>query len=315
MAGPLYDLGGAMERLISVMGDSISTFSGWEPPGYAVYFDEQRAGAAGLRSADDTWWAQVARRLGARVLANASYSGSMVAGAGFPAGLSRERSAALRGPLGEVPTDVLVFMGTNDYGWGSARAQAAGRSAATPDAVDLAAVPCGVASGALPSDLDDFEAAYAAMLANIASACPGAALWCVGLLPGRVAASDGPTFTWNLRGIPLGDYNEAIGRAACSKGAVFLDVASYGLDYEATDGTHPTARGMAQIADLVCAAMGVGEKDPRRCRSYATQGKDAPASWASLDRCPGATCVGCVHALDTGNTWRCVCCKGQKPAC
>ena len=188
-----------------------------------MYFDEQRAGAAGLRSVDDTWWAQVVRRLGARALANASYSGSMVAGAGFPAGLSRERSAALRGPLGEAPTDVLVFMGTNDYGWGSARAQAAGRSAATPDAVDLAAVPCGVASGALPSDLDDFEAAYAAMLANIASACPGAALWCVGLLPGRVAASDGPTFTWNLRGIPLGDYNEAIGRAACSKGAVFLD--------------------------------------------------------------------------------------------
>ncbi len=291
------------------MGDSISTFHGWEPPGYAVFFDAQRLAAAGFCSVEDTWWMRVARALGGRVIANASYSGSMVAGAGFPAGKSPRRSAALRGPRGEEPTDVFVFMGTNDYGWGSARAQAAGRSSATPDAVNLDTIPPAVAGWANAGDLQDFELAYGVMLQNIHESCPDANLWCLGLMPGRVEGSPGPTFAWNLRGVPLRDYNGAIGRAARDHGATYLDLASFGLDYEATDGTHPTARGMGQLADLVLASMGLGE-DPRTCGSYGSDGKGVDSSWGSLDRCPDECCIGCPFARDTGNTWCCVCQKG-----
>ncbi len=298
-----------MGRSISVLGDSISTLWGWQPHGYAVYYDQDRACAAGISSVEDTWWMRVARTLGAEPLANASYSGSMVAGDGFPAGRSPERSLALLGPLGEQPTDVAVFMGTNDYGWGSPRAQAAARSAATPACVDLETVPPAVASAASRADVQEFERAYGAMLDNVRAVCGSSNVWCVGLLPGRVAGSKESTFTWNLRGVLLDDYNDAIARAAQTHGAVYLDMASFGLDYEAVDGTHPTARGMAQIADLVVAAMGEGG-DPRSLEAFsAPEGSDA-FSWNSTRYCPDSSCLECPDAMDTGNTWRCVCTRG-----
>ncbi len=298
-----------MGRSISVLGDSVSTFWGWQPQGYAVYYDQDRACTAGLMSVEDTWWMRAARALDAEPLANASYSGSMVAGDGFPAGRSPERSRALLGPSGERPTDVVVFMGINDYGWGSPRAQAAARSAAMPACVDLEMVPPAVASAASPADVEEFEWAYGAMLGNVRSACGSSNIWCVGLLPGRVAGSKGPTFTWNLRGVPLDDYNDAINRAARAHGAVYLDVASYGLDYEAVDGTHPTARGMAQIAGLVAASMGEGG-DPRSLEAFSTPEGSDGFSWDSARYCPGCSCLECPDAMDTGNTWRCVCTRG-----
>lgn len=312
---------GAM-RAFAVFGDSISTYHGWNPPGFAVFYDAERAAAAGLGDACDTWWALVADRLGGRVVANASYSGSMVAGEGFPAGWSPERVAALRGTDGAAPTDVLVFMGTNDYGWGSAHAQAAGRSAATPPCVDLAQVPEAVAGVATPADLAAFGEAYAAMLAAIRRELPDARVWCLSLLPGRVAGAVGPTFAWNLRGVPMDEYKRTIGRVAEDAGCRFVDASAFGLDYEAIDGTHPTALGMRQIAAMALAAMGEEPEgrgavpaDPRRALGddpfAAGESPSGRDGWASRNLCPHRACLGCRHARGTGNAWSCVCERGR----
>lgn len=296
----------AGERLVSVMGDSISTFEGANPPGYAVYFDGARAEASGLAGPGQAWWSLVAARMGWTVLANASYSGSMVEGAGFPAAEDPRRAADLA-PGGRVPDEVLVFMGTNDYGWGSARAQAAGRSAATPPAVDLAAVPPAVAGAAGPEGLEGFSRAYGRMLRHVRAACPGARVWCVPLLAGRVPGAAGPTFCWNLRGVPMRSYNARIAERAREAGCLFADAASLGLDYEASDGTHPTARGMRQLASLVLAAVrGEGADGPSLAWGYPPS-EGGPRAWASRELCPGRACVGCGHARGTGNAWCCVC--------
>jgi len=286
--------------LLSVMGDSISTYEGCNPAGFAVYYQGERAVAAGLRGCGDTWWGLVADRIGARVCANGSWSGSMVEGAGMPAGQSSGRIEALRGDAGEVPDLLLVFMGTNDYGWGSARAQAAARVAAVPPTTNLDEVAPAVAGAAGLDDLAGFERAYAAMLEGLRAAYPATEVCCLTLLPGRVVGSARPTFCHNLRGVPLRAYNEAIRRAAAAAGARVADVEAFGLDYEAVDGTHPTRRGHAQIAALVVSAM-TGEG-----LDLAAFGGDVTA-WASAELCPGRACVGCAHARGTGNAWSCVC--------
>ena len=118
-------------RSFSILGDSISTFDGCNPDGFAVYYQGERCEQTGVTSSADTWWSQVIERLGGRLLANSSFSGSLVEGAGFPAGNSQERIDALAED-GVQPDVVIVFMGINDYGWGGATAQAAGRGNAVP---------------------------------------------------------------------------------------------------------------------------------------------------------------------------------------
>ena len=102
-------------RSFSILGDSISTFDGCNPDGFAVYYQGERCEQTSVTSSADTWWSQVIERLGGRLLANSSFSGSLVEGAGFPAGNSQERIDALAED-GVQPDVVIVFMGINDYG-------------------------------------------------------------------------------------------------------------------------------------------------------------------------------------------------------
>ena len=295
------------ERTFSVLGDSISTYAGCNPLGYAVYYEGERASAAGLEGVQDTWWAQVVRHFGGRVLANASYSGSLVEGGAFPAGSSAERVAALApDPTASDPTApsstmpdlaapgsavldsaapdvVLVFMGINDYGWGGAAAQADGLCARS--------VP------ARPGALEGFADAYRAMLERVRAAYPEAEVWCLTLVPGRLAGSALPTFTWNLRGVPLRSYNEAIAAAAREAGCHVADLASFGLDYEAVDGTHPTKTGMAQLAAMAVAAM----------EGRAEVGEVPGGALASEDFCPDGVCAACPWPCDPDEGWNCVC--------
>lgn len=288
-------------RTFSVLGDSISTFEGTVPEGFAVYYDGERARAAGVIQPSDTWWHQVASHFGARILANGSFSGSMVEGAGFPAAWSSRRIAALTGPGGEAPTDILVFVGTNDYGWGGAANQAAGGSAAAP-AQSLPCAPSSISVAVGEPELRGFSRAYARMLDRLADAYAGSTLWCLTLPTGRVRGAAGPTFTANLRGVPLAAYNAAIARVVEDGPSTtrLVDLQLYGRDYETVDGTHPTVRGMGQLSALAIAAM-EGRTEPDEAQF---SGGDL---WRSHELCEGRSCVGCASAHNTGAIWTCVC--------
>ena len=164
----------AGKRRFSILGDSISTFEGCNPTGFRVFYEGERCAATGVREARDTWWAQVVDALGGELLANGSFSGSMVEGAGFPAGDSAERVAALARDR-QAPDAVLVFMGINDYGWGGADAQAAGRGNALPACLDVDALGEQREPGLAASDaVERFGAAYGSMLARLRTAYPQA---------------------------------------------------------------------------------------------------------------------------------------------
>ena len=79
--------GEAMKR-VSILGDSISTFEGCVPEGFRVYYEGARRRVTGVKLPSDTWWAQVVSGMGGVPWRVGAYSGSLVEGAGFPAGES-----------------------------------------------------------------------------------------------------------------------------------------------------------------------------------------------------------------------------------
>lgn len=305
-------------RRFSVLGDSISTFEGCNPEGFRVYYEGARRQAAGVLSPADTWWAQVIDQCGGIPLRNGSFSGSMVEGAGFPAANSQQRIEALA-KESVLPDAILVFIGINDYGWGGADAQMAGRGNALPQNLEVSSVPERTAGVAPVNTTEGFAVAYSAMLKRICAAYPQAEVWCCTLCPGRVAGSDHSTFTYRLRGIHFDSYNEAIRVAARQNGCLIADVRALGCDYEAVDGTHPTKRGMQQLAQMVLRAMEIERQGSRTCGEQdkaAVKADRYAGAPQSVETCDKLTCVGCSRAASTGNAWLLVCEEeGQRVPC
>lgn len=296
-----------MPRLISVIGDSISTFEGVIPTTNRCFYYKGNATITGVKSADETWWMRAIDALGGELLANASYSGSMVEGSGFPAGSCIERAAQVLGANGEVPDSILIFYGINDYGWGGAVAQAQGRGTNVPVWFDLLGYPESEAGLAPDNAVELFEQAYSQMLSHLRDVAPNASIYCISLLPGRMAVHDKPDFCYSLRGKTLDEYNDAIARAARSQNCEFVDIRAFAYDYSSSDGTHPDAIGMQQLAAMVVAGIegleSLEELDPAQFDVASL----FPDRMRSDRLCSKSNCIGCEYATSTGNKWSLVC--------
>lgn len=197
----------------SVLGDSISTFQGYTPAAGVFYGPGSRV-RGGVASAEDTWWMQVIRGRGGKLLVNDSWAGSTVSEEGhFPA-VSPQRLRRL-GREGWSPDCILVFTGLNDW--------------------------------LLYVDPAHFAAEYRRMLHTMRQMYPAASI-CCGTFPGGTLSSS-PTAA------PIGAmrqeaYNRAIRAAVREAGCHLADLAARKSPYESIDGTHPTRRGMTQLARL-----------------------------------------------------------------
>lgn len=294
-----------MTRFFSVYGDSISSFQGILPKGWRVFFEGEQLDLTGVRTPADTWWGQVIDHFNGTLLANASWSGCVVEGRDFPVGASRERIEHLACGQ-DAPDDILVHIGINDYGWGSGYAQIC---AATPSAPPALAASCpdhGAVAGMAPAGtLANFEESYRRMLATMHELWPQARIWASTLVPGRVKGAHRPTSPRYFRGICIDAYNDIIRAAARdAEGCLLADMAAYGFDYEAIDGTHPTARGMKQMAALFI--KGMAQADPA-CDEAPFEGSDLLTDEMRSGEFCTKPCVGCPHARGTGNNWWHVC--------
>ena len=108
-------------KYFSVLGDSISTLAGYNPPECGVFYDWRMKRLAGILTPEDTWWGYVIEALGGKLLVNHAWSGSTVCrlpGCEVESyGCSDFRTGAL-GAEGRTPDVVMVFMGLNDLGYG-----------------------------------------------------------------------------------------------------------------------------------------------------------------------------------------------------
>ena len=209
-------------KYFSLLGDSISTLAGYNPPECAVFYDWQMKRQAGIRGPEDTWWGIVLEELGGKLLVNHSWSGSLVSK--LPQceiqsyGSSNSRTSAL-GEEGREPDVILILMGLNDFGWGIG-----------PEA---------------------FADAYQTMLRKLRCQYPQAEIWCMTLPISRW--SKNPDFVaptcragWHLR-----DYNRAIRACAEERACRVVDLFCPEKPYDTIDGYHPNAQGMRTLAQAV----------------------------------------------------------------
>ena len=212
-------------KRISIFGDSISTYEGFNPDGYSVYYDETINRVNGLNSVEDTWWARVIKACSGQLCVNGSYSGSMVTGLFFPAGASEKRCCALNTETSD-PDMILVYMGFND-------------------------LACGVLiKHRVPSSTPDPKAffdAYGIMLDRLKTNYPNAEIVCGTIARPGLKSGDINYYRSRIDKI-FDEYNGAIKEVCGEKNCRVADIAANGFDYETLDGSHPTALGHLELA-------------------------------------------------------------------
>lgn len=214
----------------AVMGNSISTYYGYIPDGYKVFYTEDKEKKYGIQ-VGDTWWMQLSRLSGLTFLANASWSGSRVScdlldsDAPF---VSNARVAAV-GRAG-VPDLIFIMGGTND--WNQAK------------------LPLGNYSTDTFTDSLTFRGAYAMLLHKLSTRYPGTKLVCLSITP-RSAGVD----QQNAIGYSQADANESIRRIAQQFGGYYIDCTtipfSSNWSLYTLDKLHPTAAGAALMANYI----------------------------------------------------------------
>ncbi len=232
-------------KKVSVCGDSISTFTGYIPENYSVFYPEY----GDVQTAEETWWMQVIGRTGMELCRNASYSGSTVSGqsqdnheGAYSCG--NQRVADLASPEGSWPDVIIILMGTNDL---------------------INGIPLGSYDGVSPVEegyIQNFSEAYGLMLDKMHLWYPDAEIFCCTIAEVSRWNEEGETFPFqNEHGLTAKNYNDCIKAVAHAKGDAVIDVYGCGITYEnakeyTSDGTHPNAAGAALIAEKVCEELG-----------------------------------------------------------
>lgn len=211
--------------MISIIGDSISTFESLNPEGYSVFYDSQMQYINGLTSVNDTWWAQVIQAFHGELCVNNSYSGSKVSGEGFPSACCAERCGSLHTSQ-DSPDIILIYMGFNDFGNG---------------------VPINGKRSSLKNPVF-FADAYDCMLDRLRKNYPEAKIVYATLMRTAIGASDW-LFPETYAGVPFNDYNNAIRNIRQKENCYLADIDLLNLRYETRDGSHPTKLGHTILAD------------------------------------------------------------------
>lgn len=214
------------KKFVSIIGDSISTYEGFNPRGYSVFYDNINQQLNGVTSVSDTWWAKVNQYLNADLCVNNSYSGSRVSGNGFPSANCQQRLMNLHTPSA-YPDIILIYIGFNDFGNGIKIKK----------------------SGFRENYCDSFYDSYLHMIKSIKCNYSKATIIGATLLKGYFKDDIKWHFPENFGGVPFDDYNDAIRKAAKKEKIRLADIAKSDARYETLDGTHPTNNGHLTIAE------------------------------------------------------------------
>ncbi len=210
-------------KLFSILGDSISTFEDMNPRYFPVYYQHELRLSNDVLTPADTWWHKVISHFGGKLLVNNSYSGGTVVLAPYvpmASGVYSPRIELLARD-GTEPDVIMVFLGTNDLGYGMYAEK--------------------------ENPLQSFPTAYDVMIGRIRDRFPKAEIWCMTLLSRR-SAYDSDRILGNFA--EMERYNAVIRSVCCKRGCLTVDLFSYGIPYSCRDGLHPDKEGMETIARL-----------------------------------------------------------------
>lgn len=228
-------------KQFSILGDSISTLSGYSPKGYKVFYDGEHCEKSGVIDMKDTWWGKVIDFFGGELLVNNSWSGSRVtrlpdSNTQFPSGCSDERTNHLH--INNVTPDVIiVYLGFNDWANG----------------VNIYSNETHV----LDVFFDDcFSEAYEMMINKLKENYPKAEIWCCTLNTTYMSSNKSFNFPYKHRGIHIEEYNTKIKDIAENYDCKVIDLYAHHLPCDTIDGSHPNMNGMNTLATLVVRRTG-----------------------------------------------------------
>ena len=203
-------------KLISILGDSICTFEGYNAPGYYVYYNKEIQKENGISSVSDMWWYKTIAYLKGELCVNNSCAGSMITGDDIISATSDIRIENLS-TKAHTPDIILVAMGFNDYGFGR--------------------------------DIADFEVKYNLMLNKLSARYPKTEIICGTLAESFVSERSTYLFPLTPGNNKLADFNNVIRKVCKAKGIRLANIAGK-KKYETLDGVHPTVAGHNTIANL-----------------------------------------------------------------
>lgn len=112
-----------MSKNAMIIGDSYSTFRGYVPAGYEVYYAEEIIRETDLTQVSQTWWYQVMEKTGLRLILNDSWCGAPIGYTGYD-GEDCSRTSSFIHRLRQLKEEgffckneihtVFAFGGTND---------------------------------------------------------------------------------------------------------------------------------------------------------------------------------------------------------
>ncbi|HAV91172.1 MAG TPA: hypothetical protein DCW44_07865 [Eubacterium sp.] len=218
--------GKAGVRTFSVLGNSISTYSGYIPRGYANYY------TSSILSVEDTWWMLLSEKEDLELASNASWAGSSVANKSGKNANSyftsdmRINALAANG----VPDIIFVLGGTNDWGDNSGYL------------------------GDYPIDdnydLKTFRGAYTYLVVQLKKKYPDTSIICCSILPRKQ-----PRTQKNRYGVTQMEIDESINYICNHYNVNFIDMSVCGIEKDINgytiDGLHPNKAGMTIISDYI----------------------------------------------------------------
>ena len=218
------------------MGDSISTFEGINPFYYNTFYTAERKCEADILDPADTWWGMIIKVLGGELLVDNAWSGSLVSK--LPQceiesyGASDARTAFL-GDNGLSPDVIMVYIGTNDWGW------------------NVKVYP----SEEEKSDISVFSVAYNEMLSKIKRNYPEAEVWRYTLCYSDSMLQKNFTLPFAEITGTIDEYSRAIRACASENACRLLDLCRNKVGYTTIDDLHPDKNGMKMIADVALAEL------------------------------------------------------------
>ena len=116
VAALMVCLANAQTKLVSILGDSYSTYENYVTPSTNElwYYAQNGAQKTDVKNVRQTWWHQVISENGWRLCINNSYSGATISYTGYDGNDYSARSFNTRMPDLGQPDIIFVFGATND---------------------------------------------------------------------------------------------------------------------------------------------------------------------------------------------------------
>lgn len=234
---------------VSIMGDSISSYIGYVPEGYAYYYNGNNSG---VNNVNQMWFNVLCDKLKTELLMINAYSGSAVTQLEDSAHVNRipmssnERCSNMG--IGSTTPDIIIIQGgLNDYTYALSEQSEPiawnGKTAATEGA--------------------NFTETYACMIRKLQNNYPNCIIVCLSTTFSERGVDNGFTYTHSVgnRVYTQNDYDMAI-KSVCEKmHAVYLDLSNtgfnrfnfyptYAIDSNVTP-THPNATGQYVLGKAI----------------------------------------------------------------